>query len=77
MGLPELITKTETEYEALAIELAHNPQKLEAIKRKLSQNRESARLFDTPKFTKNIELAYTKIYERYQADLDPDHIIIE
>jgi protein O-GlcNAc transferase len=77
IDLPELITSTLDSYESKAIELAHNPQKLEAIKRKLSQNRGSARLFDTPKFTKNIELAYTKMYERYQADLAPDHIIIE
>jgi predicted O-linked N-acetylglucosamine transferase (SPINDLY family) len=57
--------------------LAHNPQKLGTIKRKLSQNRQSTRLFDTAAFTKNIETAYTKMYEQYQADLAPDHIFIQ
>jgi len=77
IGLPELITDSQAEYEALAIELAHNPQKLATIKRKLSQNRQGTRLFDTATFTKNIEVAYTKMYERYQADLAPDHIFIQ
>ena len=75
--LPELITTTQAEYEAKAIELATNPAKLEAIKDKLNRNRLTTALFDTPSFTKHIESAYIKIYERYQADLPPDHIYID
>ena len=74
--LPELITSTQEEYEALAIDLAKNPQKLADIKLKLANNRLSTPLFDTPLFTKNLEAAYIKIYERYQDDLQPDHITI-
>ena len=33
-------------------------------------------LFDTKLFTKHIEAAYTAMYERYQAGLAPDHILI-
>ncbi|MBU3627668.1 tetratricopeptide repeat protein, partial [Polynucleobacter sp. AP-Reno-20A-A9] len=76
VGLPELITNTEEEYEALAIELAMNTKKLADIKLKLASNRLSTPLFDTPLFAKNIEAAYTKMYERYQANLQPDHIFI-
>ena len=76
IGLPELVTKTPTEYEALAIELATNPNKLKAIKDKLESNRLTTPLFNTALFTKHIEVAYTKIYERHQADLPPDHIYI-
>ena len=75
--LPELITTSQAEYEAKAIELANNPAKLKAIKDKLDCNRLTTSLFDTPRFTKHIEVAYMKIYERYQADLPPDHIYIE
>jgi predicted O-linked N-acetylglucosamine transferase (SPINDLY family) len=75
--LPELITTTQQQYESTAIELATNPEKLNAIKDKLEQNRLTTALFDTTHFTKNIEAAYIKIYERYQADLPPDHIYIE
>ena len=76
IGLPELITHSQDEYENLAIELARNPQKLEDIKLRLAHNRLNTPLFDTPLFTKNIEAAYTQMYERYQADLAPEHITI-
>ena len=76
IGLPELITSTTQEYETLAIELATNPEKLAAIKHKLASNRLTTPLFDTQKFTRHIEAAYTMMYERYQADLPPDHIYV-
>jgi predicted O-linked N-acetylglucosamine transferase (SPINDLY family) len=77
IGLPELVTTTEQEYEELAIQLASNPQKLLDIKNKLAEKRLSAPLFDTPLFTKNLEAAYIKMYERYQADLEPEHLAIK
>ena len=76
IGLPELITNTQEAYEALAIELAMNPKKLADIRLKLANNRLTTPLFDTPLFTKHIEAAYIKMYERYQADLEPEHISI-
>jgi predicted O-linked N-acetylglucosamine transferase (SPINDLY family) len=75
--LPELITQTQADYEALAIELATNPEKLSVVKEKLAANRLTAPLFDTPLFTKHIEAGYRQMYERYQADLPPDHVYIE
>ena len=75
--LPELITATQEQYETKAIELAKNPAKLKAIKDKLERNRLTTALFDMPRFTKHLEAAYTKMYERYQADLPPDHIYIQ
>ena len=77
MDLPELITQTRAEYEALAIDLATNPVKLRFIKDKLTANRLTTPLFDTPLFTRHIEDAYTEMFERYQADLLPDHIEIK
>ncbi|MEI7532697.1 MAG: tetratricopeptide repeat protein [Betaproteobacteria bacterium] len=76
IGLPRLITNTQEEYEALAIELAMNPGKLTDTKLKLANNLITAPLFDTPLFAKNIEAAYIKVYQRYQAHLHPDHIFI-
>jgi predicted O-linked N-acetylglucosamine transferase (SPINDLY family) len=76
IGLPELITSTQEEYEVLAIELAMNPQKLSDIKLKLANNRLSAPLFDTPLFAKNLENAYIEMHGRYHAGLEPDHIVI-
>ena len=77
LKLPELITTSSEEYESLAIELATNPEKMKAIKDKLASNLSTAPLFDTKLFTKNLESAYTEMYERYHKGLEPDHIYVE
>ena len=69
IDLPELITASQEEYESLAIVLATNPLKLDGIKQKLADNRLTTPLFDTPLFTKNLEAAYTEMYQRNQEDL--------
>ena len=69
--LPELITTSEEEYEVLALSLAIDPQKLTMIKNKLLIKRKSAPLFDTETYTKNLETAYTNIYQRYADGLPP------
>lgn len=74
--LPELITYTQEEYEALAITLATHPNKLLNIKQRLAKNRLTTPLFDIQQFTQHIEAAYTKMHERYQANLMPDHLNI-
>ena len=77
MNLPELITHSLEEYEALAIELATNPEKMQAIKDKLASNLTTAPLYNTKLFVKNLESAYTTMYERYHEGLEPDHIYFE
>jgi len=77
LNLPELITTTEEEYESLAIELATHPEKLKIIKDKLVSNLSTAPLYDTKLFTKNLESAYTMIYERHHQGLEPDHIYVK
>jgi protein O-GlcNAc transferase len=76
IGLPELITPTLEAYEQMAIDLARHPKKVTNIKRKLTKNRLTTPLFDTKLVTKHIEAAYTAMYERYQAGLAPDHIVV-
>jgi predicted O-linked N-acetylglucosamine transferase (SPINDLY family) len=76
IGLPELITSTPQAYEALAIDLATHPTRLGEIRRKLAANRLTTPLFDSQLFTRHIEAAYTTMYERYWADLPPDHIFV-
>ena len=61
IGLEELITKSSEEYEKKAIELAQDPKKLQEIKAKLLQNKETYPLFNTRRFTKNIECLYVEI----------------
>ena len=75
--LPELITTSQKQYETKAIELATNSEKLKAIKQKLERNKLNTALFDTQKFTNHIESAYEQMYQRFHAELAPDHIYIE
>ena len=77
VNLPELITTTSAEYEALAIELATHPEKLKAIKDKLSNNLLTTPLYQTSLFTRHIESAYTTMYKRYQNGLEPDPIVVD
>jgi len=74
VGLPELIAVTRSEYVALAIELASNPKVLMDIKEKLAENRSKTPLFNTKLLTEQIEHVYTKMHERAQSNLSPDHI---
>jgi predicted O-linked N-acetylglucosamine transferase (SPINDLY family) len=74
IDLPELITTTQEQYEALAVELATDAERLGQIRRKLQSNRLNAPLFDSELFARHIENAYSQMYERYQADLPPEHI---
>jgi predicted O-linked N-acetylglucosamine transferase (SPINDLY family) len=76
IGAPEMITSTQQQYEQLAIELASNPQRLAEIRAKIQRNRLTCPLFDTPRFTRNLEAAYRAIHDRYRAGLPPDHIRI-
>ena len=76
IDLPELITSTSEEYEALAVKLATQPEKLQEFKERLKLNRLTKPLFNTELYTKHLETAYLKMYERYQADLAPGHIFV-
>jgi predicted O-linked N-acetylglucosamine transferase (SPINDLY family) len=74
--LPELITFSREEFEARAVELAKNPERLQQIKYKLNHNRLSTPLFDTSQFTQHFENAYREIYNRFQNGLQPVNIEI-
>ena len=76
VGLPELVTDSLAAYEALALELARNPQRLAEIKAKLARNRTSFPLFDTERFTRQLEAAYTAMWERFQRGEAPAHIAV-
>jgi len=74
--IPELITTTLAAYESMAFDLATHPEKLALIKRKLADHRLTAAPFDAQRFTKQIETAYTAMYERHRAGFSPDHIAV-
>lgn len=77
LDMGELITRTEDDYVAMAVELAAHPTKLAAIKARLAQNMRSAPLFDTKRFVRHMESAYRALNDRCLAGLPPDHIDVE
>jgi len=76
LDLPELIAPTDAEYEALALRLSQNPVQLAAIREKLARHRTSRALFDAAGFAADIETAYRAMWERHQAGLSPDRIVV-
>lgn len=64
VGLPELIAATPEDYEAMAVALARDPERLAGLKTKLSARRATAPLFDTPRFARDIEAIYVKLAQR-------------
>ena len=65
IGLPELVTTTEQDYEELILELATNPTKLAQVKDKLATNRLTQPLFNTELYTKHLENGYHQAYQNY------------
>ena len=77
IGLTDLITSTPEQYEALAIALATDPARLASFRERLARNRLTAPLFDTRRYTRDLEAAFETIHTRYQAGLAPAHIVVQ
>jgi predicted O-linked N-acetylglucosamine transferase (SPINDLY family) len=77
IGMPELITNSLEEYEALALKLARDPALLSSVKRKLACNREMHPLFDTERFTRHLEAAYATMWRLYQLGKPPVSFTVE
>lgn len=71
VGLPELIANSLAEYEAAAMELARDRDRLAALRDKLLLNRLSFPLFDTESFTRRLEAAYQTMWQRHQRGESP------
>ena len=74
IGLDELITRSLEDYEALALKLAHDSALLAALKAKLASHRQTYPLFDTKRFARNLEAAYTTMWQRYQRGEPPSPV---
>ena len=76
VGSPGLVTNSAVDYEALAIALARDPEKLAALKQSMADNRASSPLFDGRLIARHLEAAYDAMLARHRAGLAPDHIEI-
>ncbi len=66
VGLPELVTHNLEEYEALALKLAREPGLLSSIRQKLHDNLRVTPLFDTDRFRRKLEEAYSTMVDIQQ-----------
>jgi predicted O-linked N-acetylglucosamine transferase (SPINDLY family) len=55
LGLPDLVTASLDEYEALAVSLGSEPERLRDIKTRVRANRETHPLFDMSRFTRALD----------------------
>jgi predicted O-linked N-acetylglucosamine transferase (SPINDLY family) len=76
-GVPELVTQSLADYEALALRLAREPGSLAAIKSKLASRRDSCPLFDTASYTRHIEAAYSLMWQRHLRAEPPASYAVE
>jgi len=73
-GVPELVTASLADYEALALRIARSPHLLADLKAKTAQHRDRSGLFDIRAFCAKLEAAFTLIHLRRRDGLAPDHI---
>ena len=71
VGLPDMVTHSLPDYEARAIGLARDPLALAGVRETLARNRETHALFDTLRFTRNLEAAYERMVERCRSGEPP------
>jgi len=64
-GLPELVTESLADYEALALRLAADPGELQMLRDRLRATRLTVPLFDSSRFTRQIEAALEIMWRRY------------
>lgn len=77
IGLLELVTQSLPEYESRALRLAHDPIALKRVKATLERNRDTYPLFDTGRFTRHLDAAYFKMWERHRVGEPPASFSVE
>src|SRR5579883_2608715 len=71
IGLPELVTASLEEYEAMALDLARSPGRLAELRARLQANRTTWPLFDAARFCRHLEAAYLEMWRLNQAGEEP------
>jgi predicted O-linked N-acetylglucosamine transferase (SPINDLY family) len=77
IGLGDLVTDSLSSYEALALKLAREPGHLAALRDKLKRNRNTSPVFDTARFTRHLEQAFTAMHQRHQRGERPSDLAVK
>jgi len=75
-GLPELIANSIEDYENLALRLATEPERLQNIRKKLASNKQTCALFNTKKYTKFLESAFSQMWNCFQGGKTFENIFV-
>jgi protein O-GlcNAc transferase len=67
LDMPELVARSVSEYENIALDLAAQPQKLATVKDKLRHNRDREALFDTERYTRDMENLFQRLVGDYKS----------
>ena len=65
-GIPELVTTSLADYQALALQLARDPQRLARLKAQLIATQPTNALCDADGFCRNLEAIYTSMWRKTQ-----------
>jgi len=76
-GLAELAFATVADYTCAITALAGDAQLLAGYKQHLSGRRMSLPLFDTPRYTRELEALCTRMVGRWRQGLAPDHLLAD
>jgi protein O-GlcNAc transferase len=71
IGLPELVTTSPAEYEAIALRLAADPDGLANLRRRLAANRATAPLFDPGRYAASLEWAFEEMWRIHTSGAAP------
>jgi predicted O-linked N-acetylglucosamine transferase (SPINDLY family) len=71
LGLPELITETLADYEALALRLARNPDELAQLRGRLWAARTDSGLYDPSSIARRLEAAYREMWRSHRSGEPP------
>jgi protein O-GlcNAc transferase len=77
IGLSELVARDDEDYLRLAKELAQKPEYLADVKRRIRESSKTSPLFDSTRYTRNLEALYRVMWKRHTAGLPPAAIDVD
>jgi protein O-GlcNAc transferase len=77
VGLPDMVTTTPDDYEALALKLAGDGALLSEMRQRLGRNRLTYPLFNTDRFARHIEQAYATMQQHQRQGRGPQSFSVQ
>jgi predicted O-linked N-acetylglucosamine transferase (SPINDLY family) len=71
VGLEPLVARSLAEYEALAMTLAQDGPRVDALREHLRAQHDTLPLFDSPRFTRSLEAAYERMWTQFAEGRAP------